>query len=119
MGDTMELQFRSTSYHHINVLTLIYTIDNITLFMLYSCRVIKDCKMPSGLIPAHYGAPRHFSLPSIYPAKPKELVTVGHCDKLNLFYIREPTADRTTENSRRVALMKYVWHNVTAFHQNS
>lgn len=63
--------------------------------------------MPSGLIPAHYGAPRHYSLPSIYPAKPKDLVTVGHCDRLNLFYIREPqTTNYNKENLRRVALMR-------------
>lgn len=49
--------------------------------------------MPSGLIADHYGAPRHFSLPSLAAhnktyVKPK--LTVGHCDGLNLFYIRAP-----------------------------
>ena len=63
--------------------------------------------MPSGLLPGHYGAPRHYSLPSIYPPKPKNVVTVGHCDRLGLFYIRQPqTTNQNKENSRRVALMR-------------
>lgn len=64
--------------------------------------------MPSGLIPAHYGAPRHYSLPSIYPPKPKELLTVGHCDRLNLFYVRDSDGHKKDENMRRFALMRSV-----------
>lgn len=63
--------------------------------------------MPSGCIQEQYGAPRHFSLPPIKNGevvkKPK--VVVGHCDKMNLFYVREPTL-RSNKFSDGIAFMK-------------
>jgi len=58
--------------------------------------VLCVCSMATGLLPAHYGAPRHYSLPSIEPQKPK--LVVGHCDRFNLFYVREPSMDRRRQS---------------------
>ena len=65
--------------------------------------------MPSGLIPDHYGAPRHFSLPSIQQFTKQQVkpqLTVGHCDKMNLFYVRDPALQHRRDNSAPIALMK-------------